>query len=85
MTKTKKRKKAEAKEEAQRAKDAKKLAMTCGVKGCNKITRVEGGAKGWSQCGVCMKLYCKLHKDNYNVCVTTCLQDGETKINSVSI
>ena len=68
----KKRKKLEAKEAEAQAKEAKRMAMTCAAEGCNARTRVEGGAKSWSKCWVCSKLYCKKHKAEYELCMSVC-------------
>ena len=66
------RKRAEDKAKAKEAKAAKRTALTCAAEGCVKRTTKEGGAKGWSKCFGCLKLYCKNHKQQYNACVLVC-------------
>ena len=71
-----KRKKLEAKKAVAEAKEAKRVALTCAAEGCSTRTRKEEGAKGWSKCWVCSRLYCKKHSAEYELCVLKC-GDGQ--------
>lgn len=51
---------------------AKRAAKTCGSLDCSKVTRKEGGAKNWNQCGGCLILFCPNHKDIYQKHISTC-------------
>ena len=77
--------KQKAKEDKEMERAAKCAAQSCCVDDCDAFTCKEGGARGWTVCKKCQKMFCKRHKDKFIDHVISChLEDKNIVVANVA-